>query len=426
MEFLLQRGMLGIEKFNLLVKGPEEFEKHFSTFVGRTNQNRIVIPSRDYWELCRLYKKPYRNFPPKKFVRAYKTVLAPKEGSHAELPRDFPWSKVIPKGIYRKELERLVQGLYEDFGNMDLSYFFGLYKRHAAVFKSLRRAAIDFQKYEEFIADGNESSSKAILKTFVPASQHKGVYYSSKIEYDRFSSITGRLVVKEGPGILHLRKDYRQVITSQWGEDGSVYSFDFKSLEPRILLALKDDNLKTPKDLYLHVANEMGIEGVDRKLIKTVIISMIYGAGDDELIKKLKGKIDYPEDFVTAIKEQFGVEELREKLKQEYEENQGQMIFNMYKRPIFAESTPPYVLVNYFIQSTAVDVALNGFSNIIERLMKSDGLRLIRPLFVLHDALIIDVHKSVESLLPKIALAGSINIPKFESTKFWVDIEKLR
>lgn len=426
MEFLLKRHYLGVKNFDLLVKNPSEFEKRRSTFVGKTSEERIVVPSSDYWQLCQLYRRPYRNFPPSRFRRAYEAVLNPEGEKDFRLPKDFPWRKVIPPGIYKKELEILVHNLWEDYQQLDLSYYFGPFKKHAVVFKSLARPAIDLKRYEAFIADGNEASSKTILQTFAPAKQHKGVFYASRIQYDRFSAITGRLTVKKGPGILNLRKDYRKVLTSKWGEDGGVYYVDFKSLEPRILLALKDDNLKTPKDLYMFVAEEMGLdEDVDRHLIKTVIISMIYGAGDDELVRKLRGKIGFPEEFVNSIKDHFGVEDLRNKLHEEYKANKGKFIYNMYGRPIFAESTPPYVLVNYFIQSTAVDVALSGFANIIERLIGSGGLAYVRPLFVLHDALIIDVHNKAKHLLPKMAKAGSINIPRFENTRFWLDIEQL-
>lgn len=426
MEFLLQRGLLGVKKFDLLVRGPDDFEKKRSRFIGRSSKDRVVVPSSDYWEICKLYNRPYRTFPPRRFKKAYQSVLNPDGDQSWEFPRDFPWHSVIPNHVYKKELKVFVDELMGDYENLDLDYYFGPFKRHGVVFKSLQRSAIDVSNYEQFVADGNESTSKAVLKSFAPASQHKGVYYASSVEYDRFSSITGRLTIKDGPGILHLRKDYRQVLTSKWGKNGGVYYIDFKSLEPRILLALKDDKLKTPQDLYLHVAGEMGLEkNVDRKLIKTVIISMIYGAGDEELIRKLRGQIDYPEEFVNSIKEHFGVEDLRLRLKNEYEANKGKFIYNLYKRPIFAESTAPYVLVNYFIQSTAVDVALNGFANIIERLIKSGGFSMIRPLFVLHDALIVDVHNNAAHLLPKIAKAGSVNIPGFEETRFWLDIERL-
>lgn len=426
MEFLLKRGMLGIQQFDLLVKGPESFEKRYSKFVGKTSKDRLVIPSGDYWELCSLYNRPYRTFPPKRFKRAYQTVMNPGGDSSWEFPRDFQWQAVIPKEIYKKELRNFVQELTEDYQDLTLDYYFGLYKKHEIVFNSLRRAAINLTKYEEFMADGNEGASKAVLRSFAPAKSHQGVFYASRVEYDRFSSITGRLTIKNGPGILHLRKDYRQVLTSKWGKDGGVYYVDFRSLEPRILLALKNNQFKAPQDLYMNVAQEMGLgENVDRNIIKTVIISMIYGAGDEELIKKLHNKIDYPEQFVESIKEHFGVEDLRLRLKEEYEANKGKFIYNYYKRPIFAEAVAPYVLVNYLIQSTAVDVALTGFSNILERLEKSKGFELIRPLYVLHDALILDVHNTMAHLLPKIAKAGSLGIPGFEGTRFWLEVERL-
>lgn len=426
MEFLLQRHLLGIKNFDLLVKSPTEFEKRRSTFVGKTSEKKIVVPSSDYWELTRLYRRPYRNFPPGKFKRAYEKVLNPSNEEGFRFPRDFPWKKVMPPGVYKKEIESLIFNLWEDYSSLDLRYYFNTFKRHNVVFKSLARTAIDMKKYEVFVADGNESSSKTMLQTFAPAAQHKGVYYATRIKYDRFSAVTGRLTIKEGPGILNLRKDYRQVLTSKWGDDGGVYYIDFKSLEPRILLSLKENSLKAPQDLYMFVAEQMGLdENVDRQLIKTVIISMIYGAGDDELVRQLRGKIGYPEDFVNSIKEHFGVEDLRNKLYEEYQANGGKFIYNKYGRPIFGEAVQPYVLVNYFIQSTAVDVALSGFSNIIERLIKAGGLSYVRPLFVLHDALIVDVHNKAKHLLPKMAKAGSINIPGFENTRFWLDIERL-
>lgn len=426
MEFLLRKNLLGTEKSDLLVKGPNDFEKISVGPNSNVLKNRITIPSFDYWEICKLYNLPQRTFPPRSFRKAYESTFLSQGQILRELPTNFPWQAVIPETLYRKSLNQLVDNLFRDFEKVNLDYYFTHYKKYDIVFETLQPSAIDRAKYEQFIADGNDNTSKAVLKSFVPTTQREGSHFASSVSYDRLSSVTGRLTVKNGPGILHLRKDYRQILTSKWGKDGAVYYIDFKSLEPRILLALKNDKLKTPQDLYLYVAREMGLdENIDRNLVKTVIISMIYGAGDEELVKKLKGKIDYPEDFVNSIKEHFGVDDLRLQLKMEYESNKGKFICNFYNRPIFTESTAPYVLVNYFIQSTAVDIALSGFANIVERLVKSNGLSLIRPLFILHDALIMDVHNSVSHLLPKIASAGSSNIPGFEETKFWLDIEKL-
>lgn len=425
-EFLLQRRMLGIKDFDLLVKDRKFIKKHVSKFVGKSTQDKIILPSKDYWKISKLYRRPVRSFPSYKFRKAYGLLLNPEADEKVHLPKDFPWRAVVPETVYKKEVKKTIEKLFDDYEKFDLGYYFKTYKRHEIVFSSLKRAAIDPLLYEKFIKESGNVSSRAALKTFVPVLPHKGKQYAEKISYDRFSSVTGRLTVKSGPSILHLRKDYRKIITSKWGADGSVYYLDFSGLEPRILLSLKNDVLKTPRDIYLHVANEVGIgEKVNRKTIKTAIISMIYGSNDEEIAKKISDQVDYPEEFVSAVKEHFGVEELKERLKKEYERHNGEFIYNLYGRPIFAESTAPYVLVNYFLQSSAVDVALHGFSNIIERLSKADGFRLIRPLFVLHDALILDVHKSKQHLLPKMAKAGAVKIPKFENTNFWISIEQL-
>lgn len=426
MEFLLQRKMLGNIDFDLLIRDRKYVKKHRSNFVGKSTPEKLILPSKDYWKICKLYRRPIRLFPSYRFRKAYKLLLNPETGESKELPKDFPWRTVIPENIYKKEIKDLIKKLFDDYEGFDLEYYFKTYKRHEVIFSSLKRAAINPLLYESLIKEINNSSNLAILKTFVPVLPHKGKQYAEKVSYDRFSSVTGRLTIKSGPGILHLRKDFRKIITSKWGDDGNVFYLDFSGLEPRILLSLKNDALKTPKDIYLYVANEVGLgEKVDRKAIKTAIISMIYGSSDEEIAKKISNQVDYPNEFVSAIKEHFGVEELKERLKKEYEKNNGKFISNLYGRPIFAESTPPYVLVNYFLQSSAVDVALHGFSNIIERLNKVDGLRLIRPLFVLHDALILDIHKDKQHLLQKMAKAGATAIPEFENTKFWINIEKL-
>jgi DNA polymerase I-like protein with 3'-5' exonuclease and polymerase domains len=82
-------------------------------------------------------------------------------------------------------------------------------------------------------------------------------------------------------------------------------------------------------------------------------------------------------------------------------------------------------LVNYFIQSTAADVALFGFTKIIERLISTKTNEFIKPILLLHDALILDVRKDAQFILPKLAKLGGNKIPKFENMHFWIEIEKL-
>ena len=61
-------------------------------------------------------------------------------------------------------------------------------------------------------------------------------------------------------------------------------------------------------------------------------------------------------------------------------------------------------LMNRFIQSTAVDLALENFGKLANRINKDTKIKpLIKPLYVQHDAFILDVDKrAIEWLLDAI------------------------
>ena len=77
------------------------------------------------------------------------------------------------------------------------------------------------------------------------------------------------------------------------------------------------------------------------------------------------------------------------------------------------------MLINYFVQSTAVDVALYGFTALVKALKH---LKRAHPIFILHDALILDVHRSHEEEINAICEPGILSIPKFENSKFPISI----
>jgi len=401
--------------FGLMLHGGK-FKKDFSNTIPT---GAIQIPGKEYHKIRKLHNLPYRTFPPERFRRPYESILKEKGVK-------LPWKKIIPHTIYQKELRAFVENIQKDFSEIDLSYYQNIFKKQDLLFRSLEDATIDIEVYNRLLKEDTNLSTGAALKTFAPIKQTHGFWKAAPVFYDRLSTVTGRLTISKGPSILLLKKEYRKCLTSKWGKDGSIYFLDYKSLEPRLLLALKNPDIQIPKDPYLYAANSMGIGGkIDRSHIKTAIISMIYGAGDKELTKQLKPFISFPEEFVASVKEQFGVEELKEKLKADYEISKGKLIYNHYGRPIVSTSKAPYVLVNYFIQSTAVDVALFGFLKIVNKLHETGADKLISPLFVLHDALVLDVHNNVTNLLTKLTNLGSTGIPNFENIKFWLSIEKL-
>ena len=73
-------------------------------------------------------------------------------------------------------------------------------------------------------------------------------------------------------------------------------------------------------------------------------------------------------------------------------------VCNKHGRYLELDDPQDHLFVNTFAQSTGVDVALLGFKSVMDRL----GIDGVRPLFVLHDALILDVRsdrlKDVENI----------------------------
>lgn len=82
-------------------------------------------------------------------------------------------------------------------------------------------------------------------------------------------------------------------------------------------------------------------------------------------------------------------------------------IINRFGRPLQVDPEAKNLFVNTYVQSTGVDVAMIGFNSIIEKLGKEG----VRPLFVLHDALILDVKSDRKGDIEKIT---SIKIPSYE------------
>jgi len=79
---------------------------------------------------------------------------------------------------------------------------------------------------------------------------------------------------------------------------------------------------------------------------------------------------------------------------------QSGYITNFYGRPIEVTDARRNVLVNNFLQSSAVDVALAGFCQIAENIPSC------KPVFIIHDALIMDVPKGQEDALENIVAQG--------------------
>lgn len=84
------------------------------------------------------------------------------------------------------------------------------------------------------------------------------------------------------------------------------------------------------------------------------------------------------------------------------------------------------ILVNYWNQSTAMDLALLGFSKATKSIRQHIRTNLVYPLCVITDALYLDIHNSVaEEVNAKVIREGSMGLPKFENVEFFLKSKRL-
>lgn len=389
-------------------------------------------------EIFKVFGKKIPDFIPEKYKKAISCVL-PQNNKEK-----IPWNYVIPDEIFfelNSKYNEQEQKLLSEIGQ-DIEYYNKIYSETKKVFSFLKPAKINAVKYKLY--SFNEENKK-----------HLNLWKPDKYgflpvpEYSLCESVTGRMKIKSGPNILLLPKKFRDIISSRFGNNGSIWYLDFVSLEPRIALTIKHyisssslligsvpltellnfsviDPL--PKDIYslalkfLKITNE-----ISRDTLKIIVLSQLYGQSKSHTIETLeKYKIRNPDEIVEMVNDFFGINLLRQFVEESFLKTSGKFLRTFYGRHLSSDDGKPHALLNYYIQSTAVDVALLGFFNILNRLKDIFGaLDLIVPIFVLHDAIILDVHKNIEHIIPKLCAIGSKDIPGFKNQPFWMTGNKL-
>jgi DNA polymerase I-like protein with 3'-5' exonuclease and polymerase domains len=118
---------------------------------------------------------------------------------------------------------------------------------------------------------------------------------------------------------------------------------------------------------------------------------------------------------IKQIEEYIDTRALIKRLKEEHK--QTGYIKNRFGRLLTVDRPQDNIFVSYYAQSTGVDVSLMGFGNIIDSL----GSEGIRPIFVLHDALILDVHPD---RLEDVAKVCKVKVPGYDQ-EFPLKIEEI-
>lgn len=254
----------------------------------------------------------------------------------------------------------------------------------------------DFYKEEK----EKKSSQAFCLKSFFPNTIHTSLCQIPS--YDLTRTSTGRMIVHKGPSILTLKKEYRSIIQSVYGKRGKIVSLDFSSLEPRVALNAFNSNIPFEgNDIYSFLNKEFfGSMISDRYHLKEIVSSYIHGYGDKSLQTVLKNQIrgaptdkgipleghrNHVSEVSAYLEGLFGKMKLQADF-HDYMSKNG-YIRNFFGRRLYG--IKKNLEYSHYIQSTASDLSMFVFSDIIQFCKNNDYL--IRPVFLIHDAILLDV-----------------------------------
>jgi DNA polymerase I-like protein with 3'-5' exonuclease and polymerase domains len=336
-------------------------------------------------DLCLLFNVTPRVTPPEKYVRSFTEVGMPGGLS-------APWHLVLPHDEFRKYISSLLGDLQRSLDDLNDTTYCEKFLSNRRVLTSLCDSHIDTDLLNHYTTSEANPTLLSTLKSFTPDQTGR----LKKPVYQQGS--TGRTTVKRGPKILTLKREHRAIIKSRY-KGGKVVQLDYSSLEPRIMLAIAEK--KVNGDIYDDIASKAKLN-LDRAKLKMAVMGALYGISSLKLQGLLPNSIDAAE-VLDQIRHAFGINSLANKLKKECAIN-GRII-NHFGRPLYFSRCDDHLLVSHYIQSTGVDVCLSGFSKIIDFI--NQGKMKTVPIFLIHDALLLDMPADEIDKLDLLKAAGS-------------------
>jgi len=353
------------------------------------------IMSIDY--ISKLYRKNIPTFSSTPHAKFFHSI-----GMHDD---EIKWQKVFSPERYQVLIKDMVNNTCRVIEALQASDYYDTLEKRLGVLMCLKPARIDNDEITRSIRNESDLTQRSNLKTFIAK---RG--YARVPVYESTVTSTGRMIIIDGPQILTLRKKHRQLIKSSY-DKGDIISIDYSSLEPRTAMAIAG---QTPSgDIYEWIDGEIFDGKLGRTKAKTLTLSIIYGMSLHSAQSKY-GNITV--GTKKRLRDLFSVDEITKSLL----ETPKDELRNLFGRPIFPDDERK--LFNSFIQSTAVDVAMLGFKQIITELKKNIECK---PLFLIHDEIIFDVPNLAFNKVGKILKYGIDIKIKNDIVNFPVTVEKL-
>ncbi len=311
------------------------------------------------------------------------------------------WSQALPPSVFYNRVQNIaedVSNILSDYGKTGYDKTF---KECRKFLRSLSRASVDNQKIENYIrACKSGPSVVSSLKSFWGDKEESK---ARSVVYSQTNTATGRLTVNQGPSILTLPAANRDIIVPS--KKGIVFQADFVSLEPRVMRYVTGQ--EAPPDIYEDIRQNLFHGQIDRKVVKLATLSALYGSSYKG-IAKITGNAEASKNVIRRVRQYFNVDYLEKSLMNVLVEEK--MLSNYYGRPLKITEIKGNILVSHFIQSTAVDTALLGFSKLMSKMTSQD----VVPIYVIHDAVIFDVPENeVQNFLNVCSEGIELPIGKF-------------
>lgn len=323
-----------------------------------------------------------------------------------------PWALAVPNRVVKESTRTLISDIETALKTTNLDCY-GIFCKQTDLFRGLQRAHIDAALLESYISKQTLPSRAEFLSTFRP--ERDG--FARPTRYNRLmlddsGTRTGRLTVLSGPSYMTLNREYRDIVSSRW-RGGSVWYLDYSSLEPRTFFgSVKGESLSS--GFYRTLAEKIIGDSGESARAKQMFLRSFYGATSGTVAAGDEFELRHAKSMIKFVEEDFGVKESTKALLEGL--RISGRICNKFGRwlPLDRES-PGNVVFNNWVQSTASDVALLGFSKLVRAITRSN--LSIYPVCVIHDALMIDVHPEFEKYVSVLAKVGA-QIPEFGPIEF--------
>lgn len=290
----------------------------------------------------------------------------------------------IPKTCLDVKLKHLTEDLQSTLNDLENKEYLVTYLTIKRFLSGLSRPLIDKQKLKTIISSEEHDSVKALMLSLSPDSNG----LAEKTGYSMTGSSTGRLIVNKGPNILTMKASARSSIKSRY-KNGKILQVDISAAEPNI--ALNVCGKPIVKDIYAHISKEVLQSRVTRDNAKLIVLCALYGQSPKKLQKLLPDDIN-SRQVIQKCRDFFDAPYLERFLELSHRNNN---LRNVVGRPINLNQTDKRLLVSYYLQSSAAELAIVLFSDMCDTLKRSG--QNLTPLYVIHDAIILDCDEILSS-----------------------------